>query len=485
MPGKFEAPRGGGAKPPRTGETVPHRPRRRKRRRFNPLFLVTIAVLLAAIALMLTMCGKSDEDKPGKDSVPTSVPTEQTEAAPTVTASATVASMGDLLMHSYLFSSDPRFTAASYIEKGVYNFDTIFQYVKPYIEDADYGVANLETTFGGTDRAYSGNPLFNCPDALADSVAKAGFDMLLTANNHCVDSGAAGVKRTLEQVRSRNLATLGSQLDDTEKKYAVLDVNGIKIGMLCYTYAGGLNPDGSPNFNLRSETVLQERGLVNYFTADKLEQFYSDVQTHLDSMRSEGAEATILFIHWGTEYTLSGDTYTMTEDATQRTIAQKMCDLGIDAIIGGHPHVVEPMDLLTSNTDPTHKTACIYSLGNAVSNQRREEMNMKTGHTEDGVIFSVTFEKYSDGSVALAAADVIPTWVNKFVNSDGKVEYNILPLDLETKGQWQALYRLTDAQFTETQNSYNRTMEIVSSGLAKCQTYFDGLKQPNTLDLAA
>lgn len=486
MPGKFEAPRNSGAKPTRSGEAIPHRPRRRKRRRFNPLFLVTIAVGLAAVALILTMCGKSDGDKPGKEPAHTSAPTVQTEAAPTVTATATVASMGDLLMHSYLFSSDPRFPAASYIEKGVYNFDTVFQYVKPYIDGADYGVANLETTFGGTDRAYSGNPLFNCPDALADSVSKAGFDMLLTANNHCVDSGAAGVKRTLEQVRSRNLATLGSQLDDTEKKYAVVDVNGIKIGMLCYTYAGGLNPDGSPNFNLRAETVLQEPGLVNYFTNDKLDKLYSEVQTHLEQMRTEGAEATILFIHWGTEYTLSATgEYTMTEDANQRAIAQKMCDLGIDVIVGGHPHVVEPMDLLTSTTDPDHKTACIYSLGNAISNQRREEMNMKTGHTEDGIIFSVTFEKYDDGTVRLASADVIPTWVNKFVNSDGRVEYNILPLDMETKDQWQALYRLTDAQFTETQNSYNRTMEIVSPGLTKCQTYLNSPNQPDSLDLAA
>lgn len=479
MPGKFEAPRGGGVRPPRGGETTSHRPRRRKRRRFNPLFLVSIAIGLAAIALLLTMCGKSDKDKPGNAPEQTSTPTEQTEAPPTVTATATVASMGDLLMHSYLFSSDPRFTAASFIEKGVYNFDTIFQYVKPYIEAADYGVANLETTFGGTDRAYSGNPLFNCPDALADSVAKAGFDMLLTANNHCVDSGAAGVKRTLEQVRSRNLATLGSQLDDNEKKYAVVDVNGIKLGMLCYTYAGGLESDGSPNFNLRAETVLKEPGLVNYFTADKLDKLYSEVQALLEQMRAAGAEATILYIHWGEEYQL-------TANAAQQAIAQKMCDLGIDVIIGGHPHVVEPMDLLTSTADPEHKTVCIYSLGNAVSNQRREEMQtQKSGHTEDGALFTVTFEKYDDGAVTLASADVIPTWVNKFVNSNGKVEYNILPLDLETKAQWQSLYRLTDAQFAETQNSYNRTMEIVSSGLTKCQAYFDGRKQPDAQDLAA
>jgi len=434
--------------------------------------LVAAAVLLIAVVLVLTMCGKKEktpapELEPGQ----TTAETQQTEPAPTVTASATVASMGDLLMHSYLFTDNPKYPSANCIEKGVYNFDSVFRYVDSYISKADYGVVNLETTFGGDGTPYSGNPLFNCPDALADSVAKAGFDMMLTANNHCVDTGAAGVKRTVEQVRSRNLATLGTQLDDTEKKYAVVDVNGIRLGMLCYTYAGGMESDGSPNFNLNAATVLREPGLVNYFTANKLDQFYSEVQTHLDNMRAEGAEATILFIHWGTEYTLSAGEYTMTEDATQRTIAQKMCDLGVDVIVGGHPHVVEPMDLLTSNTDPDHKTVCIYSLGNAVSNQRREEMNMKTGHTEDGVIFSVTFEKYSDGTVAVASADVMPTWVNKFTNSSGKVEYNILPLDPKTKDQWKGLYQLSDAQYAETQSSYDRTMDIVNAGLTKCQAY--------------
>lgn len=464
MPGKFEAPRSGGNRNQR-------RPRRRRRRRLNPLFLVPVAVVLAAMVLVLTMCGRPDAGDPGDEGhgqpgQTTGANTEQTAPNRTVTATATVAAQGDLLMHSYLFTSSPKYPAAAYIEDGVYNFDSIFQYVRPYVDGADYAVINLETTFGGSNIGYSGNPLFNCPDALADSVSGAGYDMLLTANNHCVDTGASGIKRTLEQARARNLTTLGTQLDAQEKKYAVVDANGIRLGMLCYTYAGGLEADGSPNFNLSAATVLREPGLVNYFTENKLEQFYSEVQAHLDNMRAEGAEAFIVYMHWGVEYEL-------TENATQRAIAQRLCDLGIDVIIGGHPHVVQPVDLLTSTTDPEHKTVCIYSLGNAVSNQRKEEMQKScpTGHTEDGALFTVTFEKYSDGTVAVADADVLPTWVNKFTNSEGKVEYNIVPLDYEKLSQWQALYGLTDAAYAQAQDSYNRTINIVSAGLAKCREY--------------
>lgn len=462
MAGKFEAPRNGGNSPVRR--------RGRRRPRFRPLVLLPIVLVVVVLALLLTRCGKD-----GGESAQTGVPqqtaaTEQTEPPLSVTASATVASQGDMLMHSYIFTGNPKYPGACYIEEGVYNFDSIFQYVAPYVSDADYAVANLETTFGGDGYKYGGNPLFNCPDALADSFVSAGYDMLLTANNHCSDTTTAGLKRTLEQIRSRNLASLGTQLNDTEKKYAVVDINGIKIGMLCYTYASGLESDGSPNMNFRTETIVREAGLVNYFTESNLDRLYSQVRTHLSDMKAEGAEATILYIHWGAEYEI-------VENSLQRQIAQQMCDLGIDVIIGGHPHVIQPMDLLTSSQDPQHKTVCIYSLGNAVSNQRIEEMKMKTGHTEDGALFSVTFEKYSDGTVAVAAADVLPTWVNKFSNSEGKYEYNILPLDMSTREQWKQLYSLNDTMYANADSSYSRTMDIVGAGLEKCQTYLEQARQ--------
>ena len=143
---------------------------------------------------------------------------------------------------------------------------------------------------------------------------------------------------------------------------------------------------------------------------NNLDQFYADVEQRLEEMRNDGAEATILYIHWGVEYQLK-------ENQTQRTIAQKLCDLGVDVIVGGHPHVVEPMvgvdvivgghphvvepmDLLESTVDPNHKSVILYSMGNAVSNQRTGISDLfPAGYTEDGALFTVTFEKYSDGKV--------------------------------------------------------------------------------------
>ena len=188
-------------------------------------------------------------------------------------------------------------------------------------------------------------------------------------------------------------------------------------------------------------------------------------------MESAGAEATMLYIHWGIEYMT-----TPTEQ--QQEIAQALCDLGIDVIVGGHPHMVQPVELLESTVDPEHKTVCLYSMGNAVSNQRLGNLqSVTTAHTEDGVLFNVTFEKYSDGTVYLAGAEIIPTWVNMHLNGNGKTEYNILPLDDSRLEEWKTMFEIEDSTLNAAKNSHARTMTIVEEGLTECQDYLAQQKQ--------
>ena len=282
----------------------------------------------------------------------TTAPTQPTTEPESVIATATISAQGDLLMHRGIITSCKK-------ADNSYDFAPIFQYLKDYTTSYDYAVANLETTLGGPDYPYRGNPRFNCPDSLTDAVVDAGFDMLLTANNHSSDTYTHGIVRTVEQVRAAGLEALGTQLSDDEPKYSILDINGIKVGMLCYTYATNEYVEGRPSLNYKE--FVEQTGLVNYFMENKLDRFYGEVEKHLADMKANGAETTVMYIHWGKEYST-------TENATQRTIAQKMCDLGIDVIVGGHPHVVQPMDLLQSTVDSDHRTVCIYSVGNAVSN---------------------------------------------------------------------------------------------------------------------
>ena len=452
---------------------------RQQRSPIIQILLVLIAVLFVADVIVIGLClktpgGTKSNQKPSasQGSSNTPSPTDgtelPTEEAPQLVSTATVLSTGDILMHGKVINSGKQ-------DDGSYNFDSIFQYVKSYAQAADFSVANLETTLCGTDNgyAYAGNPKFNCPDAIVDSLKGAGFDMLLTANNHADDTSLVGYKRTLNVVREKGLDTLGTYLSADEQKWTIEEVNGIKIGMVCYTYSDGFSQNGYPLLNYNE---VGENGILNYFTYDKLPEFYTQLQGYLDEMKAAGAEATVVYLHWGEEYkwkTGEGP------NANQTAMAQKLCDMGVDVIVGGHPHVVQPVDLLTSGTDAEHKTIVLYSMGNAVSNQRKEEMQQSepTGHTEDGVLFCVTFAKYSDGSVFVDSAELIPTWVNMHANS-GATEYNILPLEEATAAQWQAQFGLTDTQLANAKASFDRTQALTLTGMEKVQSYLAQQKQP-------
>lgn len=444
------------------------------------LLTVLIFVMIALTGLVIWMCIDLVNKTPQASvrtetqiyTLPTAPRTDpaQTETQPPettlpepehVVATASVGTMGDLLMHRPVFESCLQ-------SDGSYDFSSIFQYIRKQVSALDYAVINLETTLCGTDNGYPyyGFPTFNCPDEIVTSAKDAGFDMFLTANNHSGDTLEVGITRTVEQVRAGSLTALGTQLNNDEPKYVVVDINGIKVGMVCYTWAFSGN---GTSFSLNGKAAVKDVGQVNYFLNDNPDKLYTEAAQIMEKMKADGAEATIMFIHWGVENALK-------ENALQDTIAQKLCDMGFDAIVGGHPHVVQPVDLLTSTVDPEHKTVVIYSLGNAVSNQRLGNLSsIHTAHTEDGVLFTVTFEKYSDGTVYVQSVDLLPTWVNMRTDS-GKRQYPILPLDKDTEDQWAEEFDLSSTMLTSAQDSYDRTMAIVGAGMEKCRTYLEQQK---------
>jgi len=442
--------------------------------------IVLIFCFIAATAFMvklsLDLADTTPETQPSRQEVilpteaeiqppETEAPTETTLPEPEkVIATARISAQGDLLMHKPIF--DNRSIVRQ--EDGSYDFSSIFKYFTDVTASYDCAIANLETTFGGDDFPYQGNPAFNCPDAFLPSVVDAGYDLLLTANNHSYDTTMSGIKRTLETVRAAGLKTLGTRLSEEENRYEIVEINGIKIGMVCYTYSSGLSNDGRPRLN--GAGAMEEPALANWFHNRNPEKMYDEMKVILEQMEAEGAEINMLFIHWGNEYEL-------TENGFQNQQAQALCDLGVDVIVGGHPHVVQPVEVLTSTTDPDHNTICIYSLGNAVSNQRHGNIPAcPTPHTEDGILFEITFEKYSDGTVYIQSADILPTWVNLHRNNGGN-EYNMIPLNIEEKDQWQTKFDLSGEALRQAGASYDRTMKIVGEGLKEIQTFLAEEKQ--------
>jgi poly-gamma-glutamate synthesis protein (capsule biosynthesis protein) len=396
---------------------------------------------------------------------PTEAPTQppiEIPTGPTVPpqSTASIGSVGDILMHMGVVNSGEQ-------SDGSYVFDNIFTQVKKLVKKFDYAVANLETTLAGPDYVhytgdvgYSGFPGFNTPDEIVDGLKNAGFDMILTANNHSYDTRHQGFVRTQQVMLDKGMDYTGTILNTGDKNYIIKELNGVKVGMICYTYSTSNSDD---KVEVNDIPMRDDSKLINAFSYSDLSAFYSRLQGQMDEMKDAGAEATVIFIHWGTEYQTS-------PNSSQKKIAQKLCDMGFDAIVGNHPHMVQPVQLLENSKDSSKKTVCIYSLGNAVSNQRLGNISsVSTAHTEDGALFGITFAKYADGTVILQEVELTPIWVNLY-KENGKRVYEIVPLD-KSISDWKGTFNMTTDQYNQAKASYDRTMDIVGEGLAQVQAW--------------
>ena len=150
-----------------------------------------------------------------------------------------------------------------------------------------------------------------------------------------------------------------------------------------------------------------------------------------------------------------------TFEALRRDL-NRIHDLGVDVIVGSHPHVVQPVDLLTSTLDPNQTTLVIYSAGTLLSNLRADNTDVISGHTEDGLLCRFTLSRYNDNSVHVSSLSLMPTWTAVYGGSENP-DFCILPLDSSVP-DWALTYDLNDAQLSAAKSSYNRTMAIVTSG---------------------
>lgn len=434
--------------------------RRRKKRKIKKLIrrLVRIAiiVLLLLLLLFLGVFLKKKLDKKDKEQsqevfneIETIGKDDEEKDVP-ITAS--ILSAGDIIMHDPLLSSNYYLK-----EDGTYDYNPIFTYIKDDYKTADFTVINLESTI--SDGNYKGYPRFRAPAAITTALAQMGTDMCLLANNHIYDNYDSGMHMTMNAVESNSMIYMGVRKSTSAKTYFVKDINGIKVGFFNYVFDTG--KVGGQDKSINSIPVSNESApLINTFNYGNLQALYDEIQSGLLEMQSAGVEYTIAYIHWG-------DEYQTTENQRQRQIATQLCELGIDALIGGHPHVVQPVDLLTNATGD-HQMLCVYSLGNHLSNQYRERMvtTKPTGHTEDGLMVNLVLEKTDDGIVSLIDVDFIPTWVYRTPNVEDtdNPEFFIMPLDNPS----QLLKNVNlPGLSNDIDESLNRTNEIISAGVEK------------------
>lgn len=428
------------------------RTRRQKAIIRRRIFLSACALVLAAvIALIVFVAGSIigiSEKQPQKDNISQTESNNSKVEEIIPDTYATVLSIGDIMCHSHQLEGAKTSDG--------YDFSAFFKELSPYFQKYDLCVGNLELTFGGTESgSYRGYPSFNTPDQLADTIKSSGINLLMTSNNHSYDTGLFGLKRTAQVLKEKQIEYTGTRELETEPKYLVKDINGIKIGIVNFTYE--TTGDDATRKYLNGGAISRDaNGLINTFSYQRIDSFYTEAKSVIEAMKNDGAEFISFYMHWGEEYQLTANTW-------QKSIAQKLSNMGVDMIVGGHPHVVQPMELIHSE-DSQNTTICIYSLGNAVSNQRRELMKNSSpkGHTEDGVMFSYKLKKSGDGEVSVVDVDIIPTWVYKY--SQNGYKYTVYPIeDLQTA---TTKYSSLASKLTE---SYNRTKAIVESGLTECQ----------------
>lgn len=299
----------------------------------------------------------------------------------------TLTAAGDCLMHG------PQIRSGLQAD-GSYRFDTFFPNVAGLINEGDYSSTNFEAALAGPETGYSGYPLFNSPDEVANTFKKAGFDLVVTANNHSLDRGYSGGIRTLNVLRQAGLETLGTYRNPEEaRSFLIKDIRGVKVGYLAYTY--GTNgipvPAGHPEY-------------VNLLDKKKI---ISDIK----ALRPQ-VDVLILIMHWGVEYQPR-------PGQEQIFMALEFLNAGADAILGSHPHVIQTMEVINIQGRPKF---VIYGMGNFISNQHGLEQNC-------GIVLKLRFKKdFERGDTQLIEVSYTPTYSHPYY-SNGKLHYRVIPIE--------------------------------------------------------
>lgn len=393
--------------------------------------LVLLLILTLVCALSFIGCSDKKNNSTSKESTTT---VENKTYEPT---NLTLTAVGDVMAHS------PQLKAQYDSSTDTYSFDNNFQYIKKYIEDSDLSIANLETTLAGKEATYSSYPTFNTPDALATALKFSGFDIISTINNHAFDKGTLGFERTLSILESLDFDTVGTRNNIEDNNYIIKKVNGINLGITSYSY-GDVKDSNKYLNGIKISEECEDK--ANVFSSTNVESAFSTINDTLSNLKDTDMQLVIL--HWGNEYQRTPSDF-------QVKLAQKLSNAGVDIIIGSHPHVVQPVEMIYSS-DGEHKTLVVYSLGNLISNQRKDILG--NSYTEDGLIVTVDISKdKSEEDAYISNVTCIPTWVNKY-NSGYKVVYEVIPI--EDKATLSTMENLSKSK---AEQSYENTSSLIDN----------------------
>ena len=288
-----------------------------------------------------------------------------------------------------------------------YNYENAFKYVAPLFRQADYMVANMEFTVG--TKPYTGYPCFSAPPEIASAAKNAGIDLFLMANNHICDKNAGGLKKTLDAYENLDMPKIGAYRDKKQADTAsviLVELKGMKFAMFNYTYDTNGLPIPDPYYvNLQDST---------------------EIKKHIRQAKAMGADIIIALPHWGIEYVLAPVT-------EQKQYAKMMFREGVNAIIGGHPHVPEEGYIYVKRQQgPMAKDSVenivFYSMGNYISNMSR------SGWTSTGMLITLSFTRdRGTGKVKM----LMPDWKYLWCFRPGQYteDFSVVPIEEFLQGK--------------------------------------------------
>ena len=287
------------------------------------VFVILLIILLIGGIYLYTKNNQQEKPKQLKKE------TEEVKKEEPKTSKLSLVMVGDALLHSSLYKDG--------YKNGKYDFSSQLEYIKPIIQNYDLAFYNQESILGGTELGLSDYPTFNSPQEFGDSMIDAGFNLVSLANNHTLDRGEKAVLNSCNYWKNKDVLTAGSYSSKEEaEEIKIKEKNGIKYTLLAYTY-------GTNGIKIKEGKEY----LVNLYSDEKAKADIEKVRDKVDLL--------MVSMHWGTEY--------KTEPTeTQKKQAEYLSSLGVDIIIGTHPHIIEPITYIND-------TLVIYSLGNFISAQ--------------------------------------------------------------------------------------------------------------------
>ena len=305
------------------------------------------------------------------------------------TITITISTVGDIMCHSVQFNY-------ARVTKDSFDFNPVFRKVSKYLSESDFTFGNLESVFAGKEEKYTGYPRFNSPSELLDALKNAGFDLLTTSNNHSLDRGEVGIHKTLNELNKRSINYNGTYANQADRdSIRIFNIKGFTIAFLAYSY--GTNDNPIP----KDKTYL-----INLIDYDLIRR---DIQ----AAKSQNPDLVLVHYHFGDEYKREPTEF-------QKAVVNSTIEMGADIIIGGHPHVLQPVKFIKSEKSVFDSVFVAYSLGNFISNQQWR-------YSDTGGILTLSISKnIYDKSIKISKVEFIPTWVYKG-NSGEKNEYIILP----------------------------------------------------------